>query len=207
LSIRINKNSYPRIKIKVDMHDAMVYQVGALSATGKCSKVQYTKTIMKTSSKRRSFLKSSLTSSILAGNAGIISGLINTPGVAGASTTIPDTTASANHYKWTCSRTKRGSGEHPSYAAIASAAALTNFSQEDWDAFGAVGGGPPAVYDSLKAWASSSYSPASPMVHDPANPVATFSQERQQWEAHTQTQTNVWECVTASTTPPAAPST
>jgi hypothetical protein len=37
----------------VDIHDVKVYQVGALSATGKCSKVQYTKTIMKTSSNQQ----------------------------------------------------------------------------------------------------------------------------------------------------------
>jgi hypothetical protein len=41
---------------------------------------------------RRSFIKDSMAKSLIAANAGIVAGLINTPGVAGANTTGPGTT-------------------------------------------------------------------------------------------------------------------
>ena len=70
-------------------------------------------------SNRRSFLKSSLTSPILAGNAAIIAGLINTPGSAGAD---ESTTGSSVEV----SQTKNLTGEQSSNWALVKKADFEN---------------------------------------------------------------------------------
>jgi len=86
------------------------------------------------SQNRRNFIKGSISKTIIAANAGIVVGLINTPGIAGATpgTTAPGTTA-GTYIPWEyteCTITKTGVGASNS-AALAAAKASTDYTVSD----------------------------------------------------------------------------